>query len=88
MLKANQLHHRRVFFAHILRVKDQLGGWAVLYERLYGREGSRKEIQKLQNRFYPERSNPNLDFIAFCLDSLPELANLKAADLFGVGPSK
>lgn len=57
---------------------------AELYRRIYGKDGTKKDIQVLINRLNPNRSNPGQDITGRIIEVRPELHDMTLADFFGI----
>lgn len=55
-----------------------------LHVALYGRNGTRVELQTLRNRLNTSRGVPNFEFIAECIAVIPSLHDISVRDLIGI----
>lgn len=53
-----------------------------VFETLYGREGSKSEIQVLRNML--NRGSLTAKFLGLCVENLPPLQKLSARELYGI----
>lgn len=62
--------------------RDRKG--SALYRMVYGREGTKSEVNALMNRLNEKRANPGADFMGLCVEALPELRKMTLEEFYGI----
>jgi hypothetical protein len=57
-----------------------------LFAKVYGRDGSKQEVQAFINRLNPNRANPGQDIAGKIVEVRPELHDMTLAEFFDIKP--
>lgn len=81
---AKRLKYKHAVTQKLKKACEGSIGYKELYRKIHGIEPTKLELIRFKNRFYPNRSNPNSEFIGFCIEHLPSLQNVTLSEFFDI----